>query len=80
MLLAQRKLFLLSQVSCSLIIQFSSVIIRPHILATFTAIAMGKQFYRNLYLGSMYNEFPMRECSAFGSDGWKGLRFVKLRV
>jgi len=49
------------ELSCRFFIHIPSVFIKPHILATIMAIAMGKQFYRNLCLGSMccIRNFPV---------------------
>jgi hypothetical protein len=69
------QLVFLSQISCLWFIQNLPAYFKPHILATFKAIAMTKLFYRNLCVGSKYKEFPSHEWSAFGSDWKKGCSF-----
>jgi len=44
------------------------------------AVAMAKQFYGNISMGSVYNEFSSHERSGFGNNWWKDCSFGKLIV
>jgi hypothetical protein len=61
------------KLGCRVPTQILSVFIEPHILATFISITTAKQFYRYLYVGSNYNEFPRQVRSPFWNERWKAV-------
>ena len=59
------------ELSCRFFIQITTIFIKSHILATFMAIDMAKQYNRNLWVGSKCNEFPGHVWHSFENDWWK---------
>ena len=79
-LLAQSSLLTSSssckvELSCRFFIQIPTVIIKLHILVSFVAIDMAKQFYGNLCVGSKCNVFPRHAWRSFENDWWKCCSF-----